>query len=186
MPSAERVGRERVLRAAVLAGDSEAWRALYEEAFDGLDRYVQWRCRGLRSLAEEIVQETWLTAVRHIKRFDPDQGSFSGWLRGIAAKHLANAFRNRSVRLACVSRNGVGQEHDCMAKSDSPHEENAERVALALASLPEHYEAILRAKYLDGLSVAEIANERQETPKTIESLLTRARQAFRGIYEQQE
>src|SRR5438128_1588505 len=125
MPFAERVGRERVLRAAVLAGDSEAWRALYEEAFDGLDRYVQWRCRGLRSLAEEIVQETWLTAVRHIKRFDPDQGSFGGWLRGIAAKHLANAFRNRSVRLVRVSQNGVGLGHDYLANSDTHQEENA-------------------------------------------------------------
>jgi RNA polymerase sigma-70 factor (ECF subfamily) len=181
MPSAERIGRERVLRAAVLAGDCEAWRALYEEAFDGLDRYVQWRCSGLRSLAEEIVQETWLTAVRQIKRFDPEQGSFSGWLRGIAAKHLANAFRKRSIRLAGVSRNGIGQEHECRTK-----DENAERVALALASLPDHYEAVLRAKYLDGLSVIEIANERQETPKAIESLLTRAREAFRGIYLQQE
>jgi RNA polymerase sigma-70 factor (ECF subfamily) len=159
---------------------------LYEETFEGLDRYVQWRCRGLRILAEEIVQETWLTAVRQIKRFDPDQGSFSGWLRGIAAKHLANAFRNRSIHLAQVSQNGVTQGKDYQVKCDSHHEENAERVALALASLPEHYEAVLRAKYLDGCSVAEIAYERQETPKAIESLLTRAREAFRGIYLQQE
>jgi RNA polymerase sigma-70 factor (ECF subfamily) len=65
-------------------------------------------------------------------------------------------------------------------------EDRAERVALALASLLEHYEAVLRAKYLDGNSVAEIACERHETPKAIESLLTRAREAFRGIYLQQE
>jgi RNA polymerase sigma-70 factor, ECF subfamily len=186
MHSPERVARERVLRSAVLSGDTEAWRVLYEENFEGLDRYVQWRCRALCSLAEEIIQETWLTAVRHIKRFDPDQGSFSGWLRGIAAKHLANAFRNRSLRLASVSRNGVDQEHNCQAKAGPHHEENAERVALALASLPEHYEAVLRAKYLDGLSVIELANERHESPKAIESLLTRARQAFREIYQQQE
>ena len=36
MKSSERVWRERGLRDAVLAGDEQAWRALYEAAFDGL------------------------------------------------------------------------------------------------------------------------------------------------------
>ena len=38
-------------------------------------------------------------------------------------------------------------------------------------------------KYLDLLSVEQIAAEWDETPKAIESLLTRARQAFRSAYE---
>jgi len=41
----------------------------------------------------------------------------------------------------------------------------------------------LRAKYLDGLSMAEIAAIWNESPKAIESLLSRARQAFREFYE---
>ena len=64
--------------------------------------------------------------------------------------------------------------------------EQAERVARALAELPEHYEALLRAKYLDEQSVAEIAAEHGETCKAVESLLTRARQAFREVYERRE
>jgi len=55
-----------------------------------------------------------------------------------------------------------------------------------VASLPEHYEAVLRAKYLDGQSVAAIAAERDESPKAVESLLTRARQAFRDVYQKSE
>ncbi len=45
---------------------------------------------------------------------------------------------------------------------------------------------MLRAKYLDGLSVAEIAAARGETTKAIESLLSRARQAFRKAYRGDE
>jgi RNA polymerase sigma-70 factor, ECF subfamily len=60
--------------------------------------------------------------------------------------------------------------------------EQAEQVALALSRLPEHYETVLRAKYLDGLSVAAIAAERGESVKAVESLLTRAREAFRAAY----
>src|SRR5437868_6777582 len=83
MSDAERVWRERGLRAAVLAGDARAWQTWYDEAFAALDAYVLWRCGGLRDLADDALQETWLVAVRRIRRFDPAQGSFAGWLRGI-------------------------------------------------------------------------------------------------------
>ena len=53
----------------------------------------------------------------------------------------------------------------------------------ALAELPEHYEGVLRAKYLDRLTVEAIANARGDTLKAVESLLARARQAFREAYE---
>ncbi|HBI44343.1 MAG TPA: hypothetical protein DDY78_16050, partial [Planctomycetales bacterium] len=60
------------------------------------------------------------------------------------------------------------------------------RLAAALSALPDRYEAVLRAKYLDGRSVIDIAAESGETPKAIESLLSRARQAFRDAYGTEE
>ena len=44
------------------------------------------------------------------------------------------------------------------AAADPSAIEKAERVAIALAELPDHYEAVLRAKYLDRLSVEAIAD----------------------------
>ena len=64
--------------------------------------------------------------------------------------------------------------------------ERSERIARVLAALPENYEAVLRAKYLDQQTVDQIASLWNETPKAIESLLTRARAAFRKIYEVEE
>ena len=60
----QRVQRERIWREAVLAGDALAWQLGYEEAFAPLSGYVRWRVGGLPDLHEEIVQETWLTAVK--------------------------------------------------------------------------------------------------------------------------
>jgi DNA-directed RNA polymerase specialized sigma24 family protein len=45
---------------------------------------------------------------------------------------------------------------------------------------------VLQAKYLDGRSVADIAAEWGESLKAVESLLTRARQAFRELYQPNE
>jgi hypothetical protein len=64
MHSENRVHREEMLRWAVLAGDENAWRVWCLEAFDELDRFIIWRCGGQRDEADEIVQETWLTAGR--------------------------------------------------------------------------------------------------------------------------
>ena len=52
----------------------------------------------------------------------------------------------------------------------------------ARAELPERYEAVLRMKYLERMSVADMAAARGETEKAVESLLSRAREAFREAY----
>lgn len=57
-----------------------------------------------------------------------------------------------------------------------------EHVAVALAGLPDTYRDVLRAKYAEGHSVAEIAAACDKTPKAVESLLTRARAAFRKAF----
>jgi RNA polymerase sigma-70 factor (ECF subfamily) len=176
MLSSERVRREIALRGAVLAGDKAAWRTLYDGAHAELWACVVWRCAGLRDLAEDIPQETWLVAVRRMRDFDPERGRFVSWLRGIAALTIRNHFRARRLRL---TQSLGARDLAAPAKDADP----AELIARALVELPERYEAALRAKYLDALSVAQIAEEWSETPKAIESLLTRARHEFRTAYE---
>ena len=169
MSSDDRMEQERLLRSAVLAGDQRAWQAWYDQSYEPLCRYVHWRSGGLEDLAEEVVQETWLVAVRRVRRFDPRQGSFLRWLRGIAANVLRNRLRGRV-------RTGRRQKH---LVDEGPSQSSAE-TELARR---EHYEAVLRAKYLESASVAQIAKASEQTPKAVQSLLTRARQAFRDKYQ---
>lgn len=182
MHDGDRIWRERALRVAVLAGDECAWRTWYEESFDGFHQYVLWRCGGLRDLADEVVQETWLIAVRRIRGFDPERGSFAGWLRGIAANVLRNQLRQRKRR-PVESLNG----RDANIPAAQLREPDiAERIARALAALPEDYESALKAKYVDRWSVKEIAEHWNDSAKAVESLLTRAREAFRKAYMRAE
>jgi RNA polymerase sigma-70 factor (ECF subfamily) len=171
--------RERMIRDAVLAGDAAAWRQWYDTHFNQLAAYVRWRCGGLRDLADDVLQETWLVAVRRLRLFDPTKGTFFDWLCGIASNTARNAIRARCrQKLRPLTANDDQPATDTTAATD-----RAERVAVALAALPEHYEAVLRAKYLDQLSVDAIATLRGDSPKAVESLLSRARQAFREAYE---
>lgn len=177
MPAQTRVERERRLRKAVLRGDVEAWQTVYDDAFAEVFSYVEWRCAGLRDLAEDIVQETWLVAVKRLRSFDPEQGSFVGWLCGVAANLLRNHFRSRHG-----ATNQTLPERASWHDVDAERRDQAERVARVLAELPERSEAVLRAKYLEQRSVEEIAVLWGTTPKAVESLLSRARQAFREAY----
>jgi RNA polymerase sigma-70 factor (ECF subfamily) len=168
---------ERGLHRAVLRGDEKAWQALYDASFTALDAYVLWRCAGLRDVADDALQETWLTAVRRIRDFNPNRGRFLAWLRGIAAKVLRAHFRRRWPQPL------LGDEQAAPVTDAAELREAADQIARALAALPERHEAVLRAKYLDGLSVAAIAAEWVATPKAVESLLTRAREAFCASYK---
>jgi RNA polymerase sigma-70 factor, ECF subfamily len=176
MQDPDRIWRERGLRNAVLAGDECAWQCWYDEAFADLYRYVSWRCAGQSDLADDLVQETWLTAVRRVRAFDPEQASFAAWLRGIAANVIRNHLRG--IRRARPTLPLDGSE----TAPTQDDRADKQRIARALAMLTERHEAALRAKYLEQRSVADIAAEWGETHKAVESLLTRAREAFREAY----
>ena len=165
--------RERAVRDAVLAGDRAAWRAWYDAHFDPLAAYVRWRCGGIPDLADDVIQDAWLTAVRRLRAFDPAKGAFFAWLCGIASNAARNAVRGRKRR----------RETPLETEHAAPIGRDRDRIAAALAALPEHYEAVLRAKYLDRRTVDEIAADRAESAKAVESLLGRARLAFREAYE---
>jgi len=186
MCPSDRVQHDRGMRAAVLAGDEGAWRAWYDETFDGVYRYVHWRCGGRRDWTDEIVQETWITAVRRIRHFDPARASFATWLRGIAANVLRNHVRRRktlSRRVEPLNDRPVADGTDGRALEQ---EEQSRRIMRTLDALPEAYETVLRAKYVDRQTVAQIAAAGDETIKAVESRLGRARRAFREIYERFE
>ena len=76
-------------------------------------------------------------------------------------------------------------DETCRLETTLEARERADRIARALAGLNERYEAVLKAKYLEQHSVADIAAAWNESPKAIESLLTRARQAFKEAYVEQ-
>ncbi len=174
--------REQLLRTAVLAGDQQAWQTWYEECYDALYRYVLWRSAWRHDWADEVVQETWLVAVRRIRHFDPRRGLLLDWLRGIAGNVIRNQLRRRVAHESRV-RSLDGEPAQPETASVGVETDQAQRIAAALAALPEHYEAVLRLKYVDSASVAEIAAQRDQSPKAVESLLVRARQMFRQKYE---
>jgi len=174
-----------------LAQDRASVDALISEHLEPLYAFVHYRVGGDRARAEDIVQETFLIAVRDLSRFD-GRSSFHAWLCGIARNKL-RAERRKLRPLALADALGdADADIDAIlvdiARDPLPDEvleraETKDLVGATLSSLPTEYQRALTGKYVDGLSTAAIAAREKKSAKAAESTLTRARTAFARVFE---
>ncbi len=177
---------------AVQAGDAAALDTLYRRYLPSVWRYAFARLFGDAGAAEDVVSETFLAAVRRIGRLKPEGGSLAGWLIGIARHKVGDVHRRRArVRTGLEvppdqSRrepHGPATGRDANPAAPLEAAETRARVAEVLDTLPEPQRMALEWKYLDHLSVREIARRLDRTEKAAETILYRARKAFRETYE---
>jgi RNA polymerase sigma-70 factor (ECF subfamily) len=173
----------------ILNGDEEAFRALFDDMFPRLYRFALARLSGDREQARELVQ---LTFCRAFERLDSYRGESSlfGWLCQICRNAIADLGRGRERegRHLCLPEEDAALDailESLAAPADDEPESRVWRSELvrliqaALDCLPGHYGDVLEWKYVDDLSVKEIAERLAIGPKAAESCLTRAREAFR-------
>jgi RNA polymerase sigma-70 factor (ECF subfamily) len=165
------------------AGDEQAFDTFFDAYFDRLFRFALRQTRDAET-AQDLAQSALITAVRRLETWRGEAALFT-WLCTICRRE-AFAYWDRTRRDGHVDGNGGpnGALDRIPADGDSPERvlerhELAARVRLALDELPGRYGDVLEWKYIDGCAVSEIAARLQSTPKAVESLLTRARQAFR-------
>lgn len=177
MERGEKAHREGLLRKAVLRGDESAWQSLYDGSFRVLYRFVFLHMNRDPAATEEVIQESWMVAVRRIRSFDPERSAFETWLVGIAHHVMRNARRRRAGPTALPAE-------PPMSHNPGPLEQHslADQLAGTMTAIPDHYREVLLARYQEGRSVAEIAAGSCQSLKATESLLSRARQAFKEAY----
>jgi len=151
---------------------------LYDDALPQVYGYLLARC-GRRSLAEDLTAETFLAAVTACHRH-PLPVPSTGWLVGIARHKLVDHWR--AVEREQRGLRAVEAEPD--PGELDPWDERLDAL-LARQVLGEQtgvHRAALTLRYLDGLSVPEVARTLGRTVAATEALLVRARAAFRRTY----
>ena len=168
-------------------GDAEAWRTLYA-------RYLPFVWRQAHTLlgdphaAEDVTSEVMLALLRNIDNLESEIPKLGGWLRTVVrckvADHQRALIRARNKMAVAAGRLAADDAQTQPAPS-VPLEvvETKGRVHLALDALPERQRIVLEWKYLDALSVREIAERLGETEKAVESVLYRARREFRRLFD---
>lgn len=164
---------EAVLRIEV----TDATWAFFRENYPRLYALVWSWCRGPHHEVEELVQDALLHAWR-------DRASFRGddrfaWISGIAHHRLlerrrGDERRDRALRSLASADDSPTRPEDAAARS----ERNAALWRALERIGPEYADALLE-HYGNGRSAREIAGERGESEKAVESRLHRAREALR-------
>ena len=169
---------------AVQAGDEAAFERMYQSYLPVVWRYAYARLCGDVHGAEDVTSETFLAVVRGIRTIAPDGGSLAGWVTGIA-RHKVTDYARRARRSASVPASGNLLAASKTAGPLTTLEESERRAVIAevLESMPGDERVALEWKYLDGLSVREIAVQLGRTEKAAEAILYRARQLFRQRLE---
>ena len=182
-------GSERELVRRILGGDERAFDDFFADYFPRLFRFAVLRLRD-PDAAEDIVQTSLIAAMRHLSSWRGEATLFT-WLCTICRREIS-AWEKRTsrrvtvpieeddpgLRAALESIGAAAEAPDAgLARADT-----GRIVQLVLDHLPPRYSHALEWKYLEDLSVGDIAARLQCTPKAAESLLTRARDAFRDAF----
>ena len=168
----------------VTEGDEAALAAFYARYADPLFAFIYHHLDGSRSDAEDVWQGTLLAALHALPTYGGRSRLFT-WLCGIARHKVADHFRQQA-RAATDVFSDVPEARLSALVSSTPLAEEVVvrqatrmRVVEALALLPEDYRMALIERYADERSVSEVARMLGRTYKATESLLSRARAAFR-------
>ncbi|MHB8691611.1 MAG: RNA polymerase sigma factor [Solirubrobacteraceae bacterium] len=157
------------LMALVRDGEARAFEVIFDRhstvAFS-----LAYRMCGRQAMAEDIVQEAFMSLWRSGARYDRERGSVRAWVLGAVHNRAIDAFRREAVRPTV----NVGDEmfsEKLVAGERTEHEveqrDEARRVRSALVELPDEQRHVIELAYFGGFTHSEIAEMLQLPPGTV-------------------
>ena len=158
-------------------GDAAAFERLVRRFRGAILSYLAVRLHDAAS-AEDLLQETLLTAFRRMGTFDPAQPFFP-WLRGIAQNLLRNERRKKRPQLIDDRIEAAAlRQTDAMGEADL-----VGALQHCLESLDGRSARIVTAHYRDRRSFDEIAGTEASTPKAVSMALVRIRRKLKDCIQ---
>jgi len=159
-----------------LAGDRDAFGDLVRRHQSAVRQFLRHLARGDAAAADDLAQETFVTAWRTLPRYHGGS-AFNTWLLGIAHNHWRNARRRERSHDALDATNPPEFSTPASThQSDLSHDLNA-----ALAQLDSDERTVLHLGYQQGLSHPEIAALLACPLGTVKTNLARGKARLRNL-----
>lgn len=154
----------------------------YDRALPVVYGYFLRRCGGRKHVAEDLTQETFLSAIRSLDR-SPEIDAPLPWLVSIARRRLVDYYRRQRRRR---ERGPSLLYHDNLLSDESSSLTTLveARLITALDGVPKDQRLALILRYVDGLPVAEVARLLDRSQSATESLIRRGRKSLQEAYEE--
>lgn len=184
---------DRELVAALLAGSEPAFRAFFDAYFPRVFRFALPRLDGNADDCKEVVQTTLIKAIRGLSGYRGEAALFT-WLCQICRRQIVDHLRTHHRRRDnIVAIDDSPELRAALEAIEAPegqgpaqlYDAQATRkiVQSVLDRLPSRYGDILEWKYIQGDSVEEIGARLGVSHAAAQSMLARARTAFREAVE---
>lgn len=158
--------------------DTASFCAFYDDALPRVYGYFLHRTGGSPPLAEDLTQETFLAAVRELKKGRRPETPIP-WIYGIARHKLLDHYRRseKAGRLVPTVDADIAE-----LAVDADPDPGRDQIVAALDAVPASQRAALVLHHLDGFSMREIVDLLGKSEKAVESLLGRGRESLRRAY----
>jgi RNA polymerase sigma-70 factor (ECF subfamily) len=143
----------------VRTGDASAFEIIVDRHSD-VAFSLAYRMCGRRGMAEDIVQEAFLSLWRSGARYDRTRGSVRSWVLGVVHNRAIDLFRSDSVRTSKDVVDEGAVERLPAAESterEAERREEASHVHTALSGLPADQRKVIELAYFGGFSHSQIA-----------------------------
>ncbi|HZL54475.1 MAG TPA: sigma-70 family RNA polymerase sigma factor [Solirubrobacteraceae bacterium] len=147
------------LMARVYEGDTRAFGVVFDR-HSSVAFSLAYRMCGRRALAEEVVQEAFLSLWRSGARYDRGRGSVRSWVLAVVHHRAIDLIRHESVRAGRdVHDDGVAATLPALERTELEVERrsDAHLVRGALEELPSEQRQVIELAYFGGFSHSEIA-----------------------------
>lgn len=161
----------------VISGNKQAFEKLVLRYQTPLLLYLG-RMGMVQADAEELAQETFIRAFRHLSRFDPQQAQFSTWLFTIARRLGINAMARRRVKTYSLEDSEAALNLSYTDRYDDGARIK-KRINEALLQLPMKYRSPIALAYLGDLGMADIARVEGCSVGTVKSRIHRGKKRLR-------
>ncbi len=166
------------LLARLRRGEEDAFLTLYRRRQASIYRFAL-HASGSPSVAEDIVQEVFITLLRSDCGFNPERGTLSGYLFGIARKQALRHMERGRVDVAIESDSEEALLPELSVEDDPlaalTHRESIEALRRAVAALPRRYREVVALCDLEEIDYADAAAALGCPIGTVRSRLHRAR-----------
>lgn len=190
----EDLEEERKLVMAAKAGNLDAMRPIFEKYSGPLYSAVLMPKLGNPAAAEDVLRDTFATAVQKLDRFTWEGKSIYAWLRQIAVNkaydvHRKNARGRKLAEAVRAEAEAAPQHHpsaDAAIIAKQERAQSQERIEEALVKMNPRYQMAIRLRLIEELGREECAQRMDVTVSTFDVVFFRATKAFRKQYGERE
>lgn len=177
-----------------MKGDEKVFHHFFNEYYPKLYRFIMSRCGQDKDLADDLTQQTLCQSIDKMHTFE-GRASLYTWMcqvgRSLISAHFTKSNRRNKIVTPITDNEEIRNILDNIAMSEHYQPENiAENSDLrtiineVMDNLPGNYGDILEWKYVEMLSVNEIAEKLNTSMVSVQSSLARARNAFKTVITQ--